>query len=114
MLPYEKLEVYWRAQEYVAFVDYLMPSIKRAPRGDLSQLDSAAGSIPYNIGEGCSDRPPKERIRFFCYARRSTSECHAIFTRLHRRGCVSDLHLRISYSYADRISAMLYNLIKAQ
>jgi four helix bundle protein len=114
MLPHERLEVYWLAQEYVAFVDYLMPSFKRAPRNDVNQLDRAAGSIPYNIGEGCSDRTPKERIRFFCYARRSTSECHAIFTRLHRRGCVSDLHLRISYSYADRISAMLYNLIKVQ
>ncbi len=114
MLPYEKLEVYWLADEYVAFIDYILPGIQRSAPSDGRQLDRCAGSIPYNITEGCADRPPKERARFFSYARRSTSEAHAIITRVRRRGCITEPQLRISYSYADRVSAMLYNLIQAQ
>ena len=49
MLPYERLDVYWLADEYVAFIDYLLPGIKGLAPNDANQLDRAAGPIPYNI-----------------------------------------------------------------
>ena len=112
VLPYERLEVYWLAEEYVAFVDYLLARMK--PSTDTDQLKRAAGSIVFNIAEGAADRPRGDRIRIFSYARRSTSETNSILRRIARAGEASADEVRISYSYADRISAMLWNLIRAQ
>jgi four helix bundle protein len=114
VLPYERLEVYWLAEEFVAYVDYLMPRLRKKNRTDALQLDRAAGSIVNNICEGSADRPPKERIRFFSYSRRSVSECDTAFQRFHRNRTITDSERRITYSYADRLSAMLYNLIRGQ
>jgi four helix bundle protein len=114
MLPYERLEVFWVAEEYVAFIDSLMPRVRLREPNDADQLDRASGSIPNNISEGCADRPRRERMRFFGYSRRSVSECHTIMRRLHRRGVITETELRISYFYCDRLSGMLYKLIQAQ
>ena len=57
---------------------------------------------------------PIDRVRLLTYARRSVSETHSVIRRLQRFGVVTADEVRISYSYADRISAMLWNLIRAQ
>jgi four helix bundle protein len=112
LLPYERLEVYWLAEEYVAFIDHVLRRLKRSP--DVNQLTRAAGSITFNIAEGASDRPRGDRIRMFTYARRSVGEANSIFKRLARTANVSEAEVRISYFYADRISGMLWKLIHAQ
>jgi four helix bundle protein len=114
VLPYERLEVYWLADEYVAFIDHILPRIRRKTPNDADQLDRAASSIPNNIAEGSADRSRADRIRFFTYSRRSSSECHNIILRAGRSRCVSEAEVRISHSYADRLSAMLYKLIRVQ
>jgi four helix bundle protein len=114
MLPYERLEVYWLAEEYVAFIDLVLRRLSRKHATDADQLRRAAGSITFNIAEGASDRPRGDRIRLLGYARRSVSETNSIMRRLARIEAVSPTDAGISYSYADRISAMLYNLIRSQ
>ena len=114
MLPYERLEVYWLAEEYVAFIDIVLQRLDRRFAVDADQLRRASGSIIYNIAEGAGDRSRADRVRLLTYARRSVSETHSVIRRLQRFGVVTADEVRISYSYADRISAMLWNLIRAQ
>ena len=114
MLPYERLEVYWLAEEYLAFIDLVVQRLDRRFAWDADQLRRAAGSITYNIAEGAGDRPRGDRVRLLTYARRSASETNSVIRRLMRSGVVSADEERVSYSYADRISAMLWKLIRAQ
>ena len=114
MLPYERLEVYWLAEEYLAFIDGVVQRLDRRFAIEADQLRRAAGSITYNIAEGAGDRPRGDRVRLLTYARRSVSETHSVIRQLARLGAVSAEEVRISYSYADRISAMLWKLIRAQ
>lgn len=74
MLPHERLEAYWLAHEYVAFVDYLLPRIERRSRRDADQLDRSAGSIVFNFIEAAADLSPNDKARFFRYSRREVSE----------------------------------------
>lgn len=114
MLPYERLAVYWLAEEYVAFLRGLIDRIRDGSEEDAEQLDQASGSLPNNISEGAAKRSRKDRIRFFGYGRSSASECHTVVRRHVKAGRLTEVEERISYSYADRISAMLYNLMRKQ
>ena len=91
-----------------------MPKIRQVSPATATQTDRAAASLPNNIAEGSGDIPVKERIRFFSYARRSASECHVGVRRAGCAGGVTETEVRISYYYADRLSAMLYQLIQGQ
>ena len=114
MLPFERLEVYWLAEEYVGFIDFVLRRLSARWATDSDQLRRAAGSITYNIAEGVADRPRGDRVRLLTYARRSASETISVLRRLARSDVVSADEVRIAYSYADRISAMLWRLIQAQ
>jgi four helix bundle protein len=114
VLPYERLEVYWLAEEYAAFLKGLIAKIREVSDNEADQLERALGSMPNNISEGAAKLSRKERIRFFGYARSSASECHSVVRRHVKPTCLTEVEERISYSYADRISAMLYNLMRGQ
>ena len=112
MLPHERLESYWLAEEYVAFIDYLLPRIKRASRRDADQLDRSGGSLVFNLIEAAAEHSPGDKARFFRYCRREISESYGVCWRHHRRRRLSDAEIRTAKHYADRLSAMLWGLIK--
>ena len=49
MLPHERLEAYWLAEEYVAFIDHLLPRVQTVSRHDADQLDRSGGSLVFNL-----------------------------------------------------------------
>ena len=112
MLPHEGLEAYWLAEEYVAFIDRLLPRVKRAERHDADQLDRSGGSLVFNLIEAAADKSPGDKGRFFRYSRREISESYGVLWRLHRKQRITDAEMRIAKYYADRLSAMLWGLIK--
>jgi four helix bundle protein len=112
MLPHEMLEAYWFAEEYVAFIDYLLPRIRRNSGHDADQLDRAAGSLLFNFIEASADTSPGDKSRFFRYSRREVSESYGILSRQHRKNCLTATEIRIAKYYADRLSGMIWGLIK--
>ena len=112
MLPHERLEAYWLAEEYVAFIDDLLPRVKTVSRHDADQLDRSGGSLVFNLIEAAADKSPGDKVRFFRYSRREISESYGVLWRHHRKNRITDAELRITRYYADRLSAMLWGLMK--
>lgn len=109
---HERMEVYRRALGFVKSVGTLRRTLPSG-RGSLGdQLDRAALSIALNIAEGAGEFARREKVRFYRMARRSATECAAIFdvidtVELADKGCVTDgkAQLRV-------IVAMLITLSK--
>jgi four helix bundle protein len=112
MLPHERLEAYWLAEEYVAFIDYLLPRVSMVSRRDGDQLDRSGGSLVFNFIEAAADKSPGDKVRCFRYSRREISESYGVLWRHHRKQRITDVEMRIAQYYADRLSAMLWGLIK--
>ena len=112
MLPHEKLRAFWLAEEYVAFLDYLLPRIIAVSKRDGDQLDRNAGSLLFNFMEAASDHSPGDKVRFFRYSRREVSESFGVLWRHHRKKTITPAELRIGKYYADDLSAMIWGLMK--
>ena len=113
MLPHERLEAFWLADEYVAFLDCLLPRIKPVSKRDFDQLDREAGSIVLNLIEGAADHLPAEKARYFRYSRREVNESFGVLWRQHRKGTLTAAELRIGKYYFDRLSGVIWGLIKS-
>ena len=112
MLPHERLEAYWLAEEYVAFIDHLLPRIRQASRNDADQLDRAGGSLVFNLIEAAADTSPGDKARFFRYSRREVSESYGILWRQRRNKIITDSEMRAARYYTDHLSAMIWKLMK--
>ena len=112
MLPHEKLEAFWLAEEYVAFIDHILPRVILASKRDGDQLDRNAGSLLLNLIEAAADHSPGDKVRFFRYSRREVSESYGVFWRQHRKHNITEAELRIARHYTDRLSAMIWGLMK--
>ena len=112
MLPHERLDAYWLAEEYVAFLDRLLPRVRIESRHDADQLDRSGGSLVFNLIEAAANKSPGDKVRFFRYSRREISESYGVLWRHHRKTRITAAEMRIARYYADRLSAMLWGLIK--
>jgi four helix bundle protein len=73
---HEKLTVYQRSIDFVAWADNLLETLPRTLAVS-KQLDRASTSIPLNIAEGNGKFTDSDRCRFFDNARGSALECAA-------------------------------------
>jgi four helix bundle protein len=73
---HEKLHVYQRSIDFVAWADSLLENLPRTLSVS-NQLDRASTSIPLNIAEGNGKFTDADRCRFFDIARGSALECAA-------------------------------------
>ncbi len=83
MLDHERLDVYQAAVQFLALAHRVLTRLPRGTTTIADQLRRAAWSVPVNIGEGSGKRHPKDRARFYEYARGSAMECGALFDALH-------------------------------
>ncbi len=74
---HEKLDVYQRSLEFVAWTEDLLAGVKSRYRNTRDQLIRSSDSIPLNIAEGNGKRPGEDRKRYFEIARASATECAA-------------------------------------
>ena len=77
MLSFQKLRVYQRSIDFLAFTMQVIESLPRG-HGDLAdQLLRAAQSQPRNIAEGAGRRTKIDQARFYAIARGSAMEAAA-------------------------------------
>ena len=76
---HDKLDVYKAAIEFVVLVDEVIEHLPRGKSYLADQLQRAGSSVPLNIAEGAGEYSSNEKCRFYRMAKRSTTECAAIF-----------------------------------
>jgi len=109
---HEKLDVYQAAIELVALSD---TSIERFPRGRAylaDQLQRAATSVALNIAEGAGEFSRNEKARFYRMAKRSATECAAIFDVCNKLKLVEESHFNTCHDLLIRIVSMLTQMAR--
>src|SRR5215510_8920636 len=87
---HEKLVVYQRGIQFVAWASQLMEDLP-SKLAVFDQLDRASTSVPLNIAEGNGKYTPPDRCRYFEIARGSALECAACLDVLVAKGkCNAD------------------------
>ena len=111
---HEKLDVFKVAIEFVVVAHETVLDLPqgRAYLGD--QLLRAAVSIPLNIAEGAGEYSPKKKARFCRIAKRSATECAAVFSVLDSLGFIDSTKLESGRSLLLRLVAMLVQLAKSK
>jgi four helix bundle protein len=109
---HEKLTVYRRSLEFVAWAAGLMARLpaRHAVQG---QLDRAATSIPLNIAESNGRFTSADRCRFFDIARGSALECAAALDVLVARKILTEAEVDRDKALLGEIVAMLVGLIRS-
>lgn len=111
---FEKLEVYQKALDWVAQVEFLCEALKgKVSYSLIDQLARAALSIPLNIAEGNGRWHKGEKRQFFWIARGSTFECVPIIQVLHRKNLITEQQYAGYYEQLDVIAKMLTSLVKS-
>jgi four helix bundle protein len=112
VFDHEKLVVYQRSLEFVAWVD---PIIEKTPKS-LSvhdQLDRASTSIPLNISEGNGKFTSPDRCKFFDIARGSSLESAACLDVLVAKKRLSAESIAEGKTMLLEVVSMLVGLIKS-
>ena len=102
---HEKLIVYQKSIEFVAFVAKLLPRLQSPFGSTRDQLLRSSQSIALNIAEGNGKRSPADRRRFFEIARGSAMESAATL----------DVLVAVGAILSDEIApgkALLFPLVK--
>jgi four helix bundle protein len=109
---HEKLDVYQRSIEFVAFADLLIGSFQK-PSAVRDQLDRASISIPLNIAEGNGRFTSADRCRFFDTARGSALECAAALDVCVAKRLASQDQILKGKELLSRVVSMLVRLISS-
>ncbi|HSS38083.1 MAG TPA: four helix bundle protein [Polyangia bacterium] len=111
MLSFQKLDVYQRSIEFLAFVHRLL---SRFPKGhaDLAdQLRRSAQSTPQNIAEGAGRMTRPDKARHYTIARGSAMESASHLDVMKVAGLVEDEQYVQGTELLERVVAMLTKLI---
>jgi four helix bundle protein len=108
---HERLDVYQATIEFIVVADEVASRLTSG-RGYLAdQLRRSATSIVLNIAEGAGEFSRKEKARFYRIARRSATECAAIFDVSQRLKLAETSDLEIGRQLLHRIVSMLTKMI---
>ncbi len=111
LLDHDRLEVYHYALQFDRQANVLLRTA--GVRGDKrDQLRRAAASIVLNIAEGAGEFSPKDKARFYRYARRSATECAAVLDLLMNDYGLDPAALAEPRKSLSSIIAMLVRLLQ--
>lgn len=111
--PFEKLQVYQRALEFVGNIEKLCRELKgKVAYPILDQLTRAALSIPLNIAEGNGRKYPKEKLQFLRVARGSIFETVAVIQILKSGNNITPENYASLYAELETQIKMITNLAK--
>src|SRR5271157_4385042 len=88
---HEKLDVYQAAIELVILIDNVVEHLPRGRAYLADQLQRAGTSVPLNIAEGAGEYSSAEKAKFYRIAKRSATECAAIFEVCHRLSLIEEM-----------------------
>ncbi|MGZ5136017.1 MAG: four helix bundle protein [Flavitalea sp.] len=104
---HERLDSYQAALNLVVLINQIVEQLPKG-RGYLSdQLQRAGISVPLNIAEGAGEYSANEKGRFYRIAKRSATECAAIFEICHRLELINEIQYSQAKGLLLRIVAML-------
>ncbi len=112
MLDYERLDVYQRAIEHLAFVFRSIPSLPRGYSGLADQWRRAAMSVPLNIAEAVGKTSEADRNNRYAIARGEAMECGAIIDVIRLLGTVPESDLAAAKQLLVRVVGMLSKLCR--
>lgn len=112
---HEKLDVYQRSLEFVAWATDLIAEVKKdsevSVREPCDHLDRASLSILFNTAEGNGKRQTRTRAKFFDIARGSATECAACLDALVAKKACSRDRVAEGKEFLVRIVSMLTKLV---
>jgi four helix bundle protein len=111
MLSFQKLDVYQRSIEFLAFVLDLIGHLPKG-HGDLAdQLRRSAQSTPQNIAEGAGRTTKADKARHYTIARGSAMESAAHLDVLKVAGAIDAEEYSCGIDLLERVVAMLTRLV---
>jgi four helix bundle protein len=109
---HEKLDVYRAAIELIILIDGVVENLPRGRAYLADQVQRAGSSIPLNIAEGAGEYSSSEKCRFYRMAKRSTTECAAIFDVCLRLKLIEESKYLQIRQLLVRIVSMLIKMSK--
>lgn len=107
---HEKLDVYRVAIQLIVLIDKIVDELPRGRSYLADQLQRAATSIPLNIAEGAGEYANNEKARFYRIAKRSSTECAAIFDLCNELQLIEEKNYIEGRELLLRIVAMLIKM----
>jgi four helix bundle protein len=107
---HEKLDVYRVAIQLNVLIDKVVENLPRGRSYLADQLRRAGTSIPLNIAEGAGEYSGNEKVRFYRIAKRSATECAAIFDLCQELKLIEEGYYRECRELLLRIVAMLIRM----
>jgi four helix bundle protein len=104
---HEKLDVYRAAIELVILIDAIVEQLPRGRAYLADQFQRAGTSVPLNIAEGAGEYSGNEKSRFYRMAKRSATECAAIFDICQHLELIEEIQYSQGRELLRRIVAML-------
>jgi len=111
MLSFQRLDVYQRSIEFLAFVHRLVPQLPKGHADLTDQLRRSAQSTPQNIAEGAGRTSRLDKARHYTIARGSAMESAAHLDVMKVDGLVNDEQHRRGTELLERVVSMLTKLI---
>jgi|ERR1700689_103652 four helix bundle protein len=110
---HEKLDVYQAAIELVVLIDDIVEHLPRGRAYLADQLQRAGTSVPLNTAEGAGEYSSAEKSKFYRIAKRSATECAAIFDICRRLRLIEETRYARGRELLIRIVAMLTKMAQA-
>jgi four helix bundle protein len=112
MFEHERLEVYQLARELNREICRLTKIASAGPYDNVNQIVRAGGSLSRNLAEGSGEWSPKEKAKFYRYAKRSGAECAASLDVLVDYEMLRESDIKHAKELLRRIIPMLVKLIQ--
>lgn len=109
---HEKLDVYRIAIQLNVLIEDIVKQLPRGRSYICDQLQRAGTSIPLNIAEGAGEYSSNEKFRFYRIAKRSATECAAIFDLCRELSLIQDSHYTQGRELLIRIVSMLIKMVQ--
>ena len=107
---HEKLIVYQRAIEFVAWLEPMLQGLPSTIAAK-NQLDRASTSVPLNIAEGNGKFSIKDRARFFQIAQGSALECAAALDVLVAKQQIGKQEAAGGKAFLEEVVNMLMRML---
>ncbi len=114
MLSFQRLDVYRRSIQFLAFVSELIEALPKGNADRADQLIRAAEAIPRNIAEGAGRWSRVDMAKHYKIARGEAMECAASLDVLKIRHLVEQPRYDRGIKLLEAIVAMLTKMITAE
>ena len=111
MLHFQKLDVYQRSIEFLAFSRRLLQQVARGHAELVDQLRRSAQSIPQNIAEGAGKSSKADKAKYFAIARGSAMESVAHLDVLRIDELIDEARYTQGVELLERVVAMLTKMM---